>query len=200
MNNKLVVILDPAHGEEVAGKRSPDGLHQEYAWSRQICRALAEELETEGFRVEMTTTGEREIGLTNRKNFATNLVVQPGQTKFLLSLHNNAAGDGKTWLKATGVEIFTTKGQTKSDTFAETIINQLRVDFPKLTFRTDISDGDQDKEENFTVLTGSGYYAALLEWLFMDSTKDIYDLQDTLMNKLLVKSLVKAMLTINNTL
>jgi N-acetylmuramoyl-L-alanine amidase len=27
---KLVIILDPAHGEEVAGKRSPDGLFREY--------------------------------------------------------------------------------------------------------------------------------------------------------------------------
>ena len=32
---KLIVILDPAHGSDVKGKRSPDGTHLEYLWSMQ---------------------------------------------------------------------------------------------------------------------------------------------------------------------
>lgn len=27
---KLTIILDPAHGIDIAGKRSPDGKHREY--------------------------------------------------------------------------------------------------------------------------------------------------------------------------
>jgi N-acetylmuramoyl-L-alanine amidase len=28
--NKPIILLDPAHGEETPGKRSPDGNHREY--------------------------------------------------------------------------------------------------------------------------------------------------------------------------
>ena len=41
---KLIVILDPAHGSDVKGKRSPDGTHLEYIWSREICKKLKDRL------------------------------------------------------------------------------------------------------------------------------------------------------------
>lgn len=39
------IILSCAHGEKVAGKRSPDGKHREYLWSRNIQYRIAEALE-----------------------------------------------------------------------------------------------------------------------------------------------------------
>ena len=33
---KIAVILDYAHGSDVAGKRSPDGRHLEWRWSRMV--------------------------------------------------------------------------------------------------------------------------------------------------------------------
>ena len=170
---KLVLILDPAHGEETPGKRSPDGKHREYKWSRNILKKLDCLLKQNDYRVEYTTTTDNEPGLTIRKNFASNLKVDSNQTKLLISLHNNAAGNGSQWMKASGIEVFTTVGQTKSDTYAEIVINQLQKDFAELKFRLDTSDGDKDKEENFTVLTGSGYTAMLIEWLFQDNKEDV---------------------------
>ena len=32
MKKNITIILDPAHGEDVPGKRSPDGVHREYRW------------------------------------------------------------------------------------------------------------------------------------------------------------------------
>jgi N-acetylmuramoyl-L-alanine amidase len=55
MDNKpkrLVVILDPAHGIDTPGKRSPDGVHLEYIWSRKVCRMLEQALKQKGFKVE----------------------------------------------------------------------------------------------------------------------------------------------------
>ena len=41
MNTKsLCIILDPAHGNDVKGKCSPDGTHKEYLWSREICKRM----------------------------------------------------------------------------------------------------------------------------------------------------------------
>ena len=41
---KINIILDPAHGKNVAGKRSPDESHFEYIWSRDRCKSLENKL------------------------------------------------------------------------------------------------------------------------------------------------------------
>ena len=43
------IILDPAHGKNVAGKRSPDESHLEYLWSRERCTSLEKKLEKKGY-------------------------------------------------------------------------------------------------------------------------------------------------------
>lgn len=128
---KLVIILDCAHGADVKGKCSPDGTHREYKWSRLICGKLRDKLESLGYRVEYTNKTENEIGLSQRKNIANNIKINSDQVKFLISLHNNAAGNGSNWTNATGFEIFTSKGQTLSDKFAQVIMSNLQKDFPE---------------------------------------------------------------------
>lgn len=203
MERKLVVILDPAHGENISGKRSPDGTHLEYKWSRERCKELHTMLTMRGFRVEYTNTTNLEIGLTKRQSIANAIPIEEGQTRFLISLHNNAAGSGKNWMKARGFEIFTSKGQTKSDGFADIIMKYLIEAFPAThgyNHRVDLSDGDLDKEENFTVLMGRGYSAVLLEWLFQDNVDDVSMLRNSSINERLVDTLVKAIIHIDETL
>ena len=197
--SKLVIILDPAHGEEVPGKRSPDGKHREYKWSRNICNRVAEELVQRDIKVVFTNLTEKEIGLSKRKNFANSLEIKEGEIKFLVSIHNNAAGNGDNWMQARGFEIYTSKGQTLSDKFASIIFQGLRDDFPNFEARMNTSDGDEDKEENFTVLMGN-YPAVLLEWLFQDNQQDVELLANEKTNELLVKSLVGSLLYINHNL
>lgn len=196
---KLIPILDPAHGVDVPGKRSPDGKHLEYEWSRRICSDLYKELTAHGFRVEITNKEIKEIGLSKRKNIANSINCSSNQIKLLLSIHNNAAGSDNKWKKARGVEIYTSKGQTRSDIFADIILNNLIVDFPTVEghkYRVDLTDGDLDKESNLTVLMGN-YYAVLLEWLFQDNIQDVGLLSCDLMNYRLVQSLVKSLIYID---
>ena len=196
----LVPILDAAHGVEVPGKCSPDKSHKEYEWSRVILSILADELTHHGFRVEFTNTAENEIGLSKRKNIANSIKCSTGQIKFLLSLHNNAAGCDNNWHSARGIEIYTSKGQTLSDKFAEVIFDNFKQDFPTLEgfkYRVDTTDNDNDKESNFTVLMGSSYSAVLIEWLFQDNLKDLGLLKCPLINDRLVKSLVKSLIYID---
>lgn len=195
---RLVVILDPAHGQDVKGKRSPDGKHLEYKWSREICNKLSQELQKLGFRVEFTNASPNEIGLSKRKNIASSIEIHANEFKLLVSLHNNAAGNGESWANARGYEVYTTKGQNKSDKCAEIILNNLSNDFPTFKGRFDMVDGDKDKEENFTVLMGSGYSAVLIEWLFQDNKQDVELLQNLNTNDLLVRSLVKSLEEIND--
>lgn len=188
---KLVIILDPAHGEEVPGKGSPDGTHKEYKWSREICEKLKTHLTCLGFRVEITNPTDKEIGLSRRKEFASKVNTNPGEFKFLVSPHNNAAGMGNDWANARGFEIYTSPRNTTSDKFAKVILDNLAKDFPSYKNRG-------TKEANFTVLMGSGYSAVLIEWLFQDNKEDVKLLQDETTNNKFMDSLVSSFLYIND--
>ena len=187
---KLVIILDPAHGDDVPGKCSPDKSFKEWKYSRKIINQLKPKLEAEGFRVEISNTTDQEIGLSKRAAFATNLEVEEGQTKFLLSLHNNASGNGTKWGTARGFEIFSHKNpRSASYRMAEYIIRDLGHYFPEYKMRV-FGPKSLVKQNNFTVLMGSGYYAALLEWMFMDTKEDLAVLKSQEVNEKFIDSLV----------
>ena len=120
---KLLIILDPAHGEETPGKRSPDGRHREYRWSRERLAQVDILLKALGYTVVWTNTTNREIGLTKRQNTASVFAKQyTDLVPFLISLHNDAKGDGTKWENASGVSVWTAVGKTTSDIFADIFI------------------------------------------------------------------------------
>ena len=193
---ELIVILDAAHGSNVPGKCSPDNTHKEYIWSRNTVRLLKRKLQKLGFEVFETVKGSLEPGLSVRKKVAENV---RGSKKLLLSLHNNAAGSDGDWHNASGFEVWTTPGITGSDTCADYIINQLKKDFPKIPCRVKENKYlNKDKEENFTVLTGKGYMAVLVEWLFQDNREDVDLLQNNKTNEDFVSSICKSIVSIDS--
>lgn len=191
---KLTIILDPAHGEDVPGKRSPDGLHREYKWSREICSMLADCLIDNGFNVEFTNTTDKEIGLTARVRAANDV---EAKRKLVISPHNNAAGMGDKWMNARGYSVYTSKGQTASDKYAEIVLQNLRLEFPDLRGRFDKSDGDLDNEANFTVIAKTTCPAMLIEWLFQDNKEDLLLIQDDSINERFVSVLVDSIIAID---
>ena len=193
MEHKLIIILDPAHGEDVMGKASPDGLHREYVWSRHICKLLKQDLEEKGYQVEVTNDSLKEIGLSKRQRIANQINCPAGHKKFLVSLHNNAAGSDGQWKNARGFEIWTSPGKTSSDKFAGIMLENLAKDFPQFKNRG-------LKENTFTVLMGSSYSAVLIEWLFQDNKEDVEVLKNDTQNNLFINSLVKSTEEIDKTL
>jgi N-acetylmuramoyl-L-alanine amidase len=196
---KLLVILDPAHGEEVPGKRSPDGKHREYKWSRERLRELAPKLEALGYTVVWTNTTEKEIGLSARKNAGSLLAKQhPDLIPFLLSLHNDASGNGMQWMQASGISVWTSKGRTTSDIFADYFIQAFKEVIPEVKHRQYSPEYLQrDYEDNFTVLMG-GYSANLVECMFQDNRDDVELLSDPAFNAKVVEALVKGFELSNN--
>lgn len=192
----IIVILDPAHGANVAGKCSPDKTHREYLWSRARVRNIKKLLIANGYEVHQTTTSENEPGLSYRKNVANSIC--KGKRKLLLSFHNDAKGRGD-WNDARGCSVWTTKGITKSDRCAQLIIARLEKDFPEVRMRRYMkTDLNEDREENFTVLMGSDYMACLIEWLFQDNKEDVKMLQSEEYNTRFEASIVRAIEDINN--
>ncbi len=97
--NRLVMI-DNGHGAETRGKCSPDGSHREWKWTREIARRLADELRERGLDTQLLVTEDADVPLAERCRRANQAAA--GKDAVLISIHNNAAGDGSRWLEASG--------------------------------------------------------------------------------------------------
>jgi N-acetylmuramoyl-L-alanine amidase len=103
-------------------------------------------------------------------------------------------------MNARGFSVYTTKGKTRSDLVAETIMSQLIIDFPELKSRPDKSDGDLDQEEDFTVIKKTNCPSVLIEWNFQDNKEDVDILLSSEYNSKFIKSLIKSINTLNDVL
>lgn len=93
---------------------------------------------------------------------------------YLLSIHSNAAsakiaGKGE---KGRGFEVYTSQGETKSDTLATIAAKHYKQEFKDFRFRQDMTDGDADKEANFALLRNTVCPAFLVENLFFDNREE----------------------------
>lgn len=194
-SRKIVPIIDFAHGSNVPGKRSPDGKHLEWKWSRKVGNDIALILKAYGFEVHFSNPLNTESGLSKRVQFADNLKVKDGQVKFLLSFHNNAAGMGDKWLNARGFEIWTAKGHDLADVMADFAFPIIKEWFPtiKMRFATD-KDFQRDKEGEFTVLKTKKAYSLLFEYLFQDNKEDVQLLLNEQQNKRFADAIVDLVL------
>lgn len=188
---KVLFLLDPAHGENTPGKRSPDGRFLEWQWSREFINLLLSHPNRGDLDMACLVNESNEIGLSARVRRYNEF--ETDATKVMISIHVNAAGNGESWMKGRGFEIWTTKGQTRSDQVAEIFGSQIKEFFPDLSFRADMADDDLDKESNFTVLTGTGYLAILTENLFQDNEADVELLLSSDFNNQLAECYLSAM-------
>ena len=169
----MKILIDPGHGIDTPGKRSPDGLFREYLWNRQVADLILEELVSAGVDASLVVTETNDVSLKNRVNRVNTICNRLGASNVLLvSIHANAAGNGSAWMNAKGWSCYTSKGKTKSDQVAECLYDAFEAEFQDRKIRKDISDGDRDWEENFYVLQKSKCPAVLLENFFYDNREE----------------------------
>ena len=166
----MLILIDPGHGINTPGKRSPDGKFLEYLWNRQIADLLLDRFMSMGIDASLVVTETNDISLSTRVQRVNKVCSKVGASNvILLSIHSNAAGDGSKWMSAQGWSCYTSKGETKSDLIAECLYDAFEAEFAEKKIRKDMSDGDRDWEENFYVLQKSKCPAVLLENFFYDS-------------------------------
>ena len=171
------IILGTAHLKSTPGKCSPDKRLREYAYSREIVAAVKAILQDYGYQVfvdieddDLKVTQSQELCL--RCKVVNDLCKAYGDCIYV-SIHvNAAAADGK-WHNATGWEIYTTPGKTKSDDLATCIFNAAKYNLKDKKMRVDLSDGDPDKEANLYVLKHTLCPAVLTENFFQDNKSDV---------------------------
>lgn len=170
----MKVLIDNGHGSNTPGKRSPDGELMEYAYTREIAALVYFGLRSEGIEAELLVKEEVDVPLAERVRRVNEECAALGKSNVILvSIHCNAAGDGSQWMKAHGWEVYTSPGLTKADRLADCIFEAASLWLPETTkMRTDMTDGDPDKEARFYILRHTKCPAVLTENLFMDNKED----------------------------
>jgi N-acetylmuramoyl-L-alanine amidase len=164
------IILGTAHLKSTLGKCSPDGKLREYAYSREIISAIKAILLDMGYQVfvdieddDLPVNQSKELCLRCK---IVNDLCKVYKDAIYVSIHVNAAGSDGKWHNATGWEVYTTPGETKSDKLATYLYNAAKYNTKDKKMRTDYSDGDPDKEAHLYVLKNTICPAVLTENFF----------------------------------
>lgn len=185
---KMVILIDNGHGNNTPGKKSPYSCYgvkpeiefYEYKWNREIATEIHARLKKLGYDARLIVPEIIDISLKERAIRVNKICNEVGTSNvILISVHANAAGNGKEWKTAKGWCAFTTRGTTKSDTFAEYLYAEAEKNFIGHQIRTDKSDGDKDWESDFYIIHKTYCPAVLTENFFYDNVDDVkYILSD----------------------
>lgn len=188
-----VWLIDSGHGGLIDGvyQTAPakmydhggDNIFYEGASNRDFAEALMDELYKRGIKYINITGTELDLPLKVRVSII-NTLYKEYPNAVLLSIHSNAG-------KGRGLEVWTSKGNTRSDVYGELLSKELKFSFPDIKFRPDLSDGDLDKEAAFYILKYSNCPAVLPECLFYDNWEDYRLLVSPTFRKDYVSALVR---------
>lgn len=163
------VCLDPGHGVETAGKRSPDGTYREHEFALDMAYRIKPILERHGVEVTLTRWDEHDVTLAQRVKTAN--AVQ-GLDLFV-SLHSNAAGSGASWMNARGLSVYVYAGDSRSTAAGQYILD--RQAQAGVTVR---NGGKPNDGSGLYVVRKTTAPAALVEHLFHDNEADTALLKD----------------------
>lgn len=176
------VFLDAGHGGMVNGKYTTPGKRSP-VWSdlpqlfegvqnRAIVSLLKVKLTAANIKFTDVVNSENDISLKARVSKA-NSIYCKDKSGIYLSIHADAAGNGTQDYPATGISVFTSPGQTKSDILATKVFSALDKKIGNATKkRTDYTDADADIEAKFYVLTATTCPSILCELGFMTNRKE----------------------------
>lgn len=157
----IKVWLDAGHGGKDPGACA-NGL-KEKDITLAITLKIGKILERHGVKVCYSRTTDKYLSLTERAELS-----NKNNADAFVSIHTNSFTNPS----ARGLEIWTSRGQTKGDILATYVGQELIKAFPDVPFRKDMSDGDLDKESNFTVLVKTKAPACLCELGFISNKED----------------------------
>ena len=163
--DKIEGTIDPGHGLD-PGAIGKGGTHEADV-NLEVGKLVGGMLEESGyFEINYTRKTDIRLGPTLNADLSARAdIANKAGSDFFISIHCNSAADPA----AHGIEVFTTRGNTKSDALATSVIASLEKALPELSFRKDTSDGDPDKEAGFAVLARTKMKAILIEMAFISN-------------------------------
>ena len=171
MKKTLLPLLNPGHGNDTPGKRwSFNGVtFYEWEYNRKIMNLVAKRLDAEGIKYKLITTEDNDVSLSTRAIRINKIATEYGKSDCLLfSIHSNASMNHN----ARGFSIYTSRGQTASDKYADIGYEKAKIHFKDAKLLYDRSDGDFDFEAGFYMVQKTICPAILVEAFFYDNEKD----------------------------
>jgi N-acetylmuramoyl-L-alanine amidase len=164
----MKVLIDNGHGIETKGKRSPDSSIIEYEYCRKIANKVVEGLRKHNVDADLLVSENNDISLVERVKRCN--IFNPKET-ILISIHINAAGNGKSWMNARGWSVYvsdnsSSRSKILSDYLAQSAYEcglKVRKQYDDRPYWTN----------NFYILKYSKCPAVLTENLFMDNKDDV---------------------------
>ena len=168
----MIILTDPGHGQETAGKRSPDGRLREYKYAREIAAEVVKRLKAQGYNAQQLVTEENDISLGTRCKRANDVCKHFGKTNVLVvSIHCNAAGaDGK-WHDARGWQACVSlNASARSKQLASYLYDMAQVQGLKMRSP---KPGQKWWAQNLAICRDTNCPAVLTENLFQDNKEDV---------------------------
>lgn len=174
----MKILLDPGHGINTPGKRSPDGFFLEYHYNRLIASRVTAELQNRGFDAQLLVPEVEDVPLSERCRRVNAICDEVGTDNVILvSVHVNAAGSDGKWHSSSGWSAFTTRGITRADVLAFDLYEAAKKNLVNQKVRLYNGPMEPDFEENFFILRHTKCAAVLTENMFQDCLKDVDFLQ-----------------------
>ena len=181
-----IILLDPGHGVDTPGKRSPDALKdlqnspywfREYSWCREVAQRTCDILQALGYTAWLLVKEDYDVPLATRVARVNEYCRKYGaQNVLLVSVHNDAAGSGERWMTARGWSAHTTVGVTESDYLAAKLYEAAAAVFgPDQKIRKYTSDPKvgYDFEKDYNIIKNSKCPAVVVEHFFQDNKADV---------------------------
>ena len=168
----MVILTDPGHGIDTAGKRSPDGRLREYKYAREIAAEVVKRLKTMDYNAQQLVTEENDISLGTRCKRVNDICKHFGASNVLVvSVHCNAAGaDGK-WLDARGWQACVSlNASAKSKQLASYLFDEAQAQGLKMRSP---KPGQKWWAQNLAICRDTNCPAVLTENLFQDNLSDV---------------------------
>ena len=168
----MIILIDNGHGQETAGKRSPDGRLREYKYAREIAAEVVKRLKAQGYNAQQLVTEENDISLGTRCKRVNDICKHFGASNVLVvSVHCNAAGaDGK-WHDARGWQACVSlNASAKSKQLASYLFDAAQVEGLKMRSP---KPGQKWWAQNLAICRDTLCPAVLTENLFQDNLADM---------------------------
>ena len=170
----MKILIDNGHGEETPGKQSPDGRLSEWSYTRDIAKRVTQCLRCKGYDVERLVPEKTDVSLKERCRRVNAVCKEHGKEHVLLvSVHVNAAGNGRAWSSARGFSAHVgLTASVRSKELAEMLWNE--AIYQGLQGNRFVpSEGNRYTRQNLAICRDTACAAVLTENLFMDNEEDV---------------------------
>lgn len=171
----VIILLDNGHGKDTPGKCSPDKSLYEWKWVRELVNIIKPQLDALGFDCRILVPEENDVPLKTRVARANKIWADNGKNKkgkyvFLISVHINAAGNGK-WLPANGWSVWVSNN---AGTDSKTLAQSLYAEADAMGLKGNRSvPATKYWSANFYILKNTNCPAVLTENMFQDNKEDV---------------------------